>query len=363
METNKKIYSYDFIRAFAILCVVFCHSIETVYYIFQDRSILYTNLSLPSKIFDLTGITIGRLGVPLFLFLSGALLGRKTYENKEDIKQFYSKKLKPLLITLLIWFVIWNIFILIYFSWRNEVPNISWFTFLQNIFLLKTVDYILPAWYAPMIIGIYLFIPFITIILKKFDFKTIKLPLIITTIYFFLLPTINLVLGVYGLNVTSNIDLFFSGGIYGIYVILGYYLNNGLLKKVKSIILYIVFIISFICCIVFQYFLISKGVFYKLGYENIFLLIGCCALFEIFSRIFANQNVFSKVVAYLSKISFPIFLIHNLIQYIIYQSNIFLSLIRPLNVICNFILTMLITIIIIKILSLNKYTRKYLLKL
>lgn len=93
MKMQKKEYNFDLIRTFAILSVVFCHSIESVYYIFQDRAILYQNISVFSKIFDLTGITIGRLGVPMFLFLTGALLGSKTFNNNGDIKKFYKKNL------------------------------------------------------------------------------------------------------------------------------------------------------------------------------------------------------------------------------------------------------------------------------
>lgn len=100
MKKVDRNYIYDFIRAFAIISVVFCHSIESVYYIFQDRSILYSGLSFESKMFDLLGITFGRLGVPLFLFLTGALLGRKNYDNKDDVKNFYKNKFLPLLITL-----------------------------------------------------------------------------------------------------------------------------------------------------------------------------------------------------------------------------------------------------------------------
>lgn len=331
MKKVDRNYIYDFIRAFAIISVVFCHSIESVYYIFQDRSILYSGLSFESKMFDLLGITFGRLGVPLFLFLTGALLGRKNYDNKDDVKNFYKNKFLPLLITLEIWFLIWNIFIVFYFSWRGEIPNISLFTFFQNIFLLKTVDYILPAWYAPMILGIYLFIPFISNVLNKYEFKNIKIPLIVGILYFFIIPTINLVLNIYGLTIISNIDLYFSGGIYGIYFIVGFYLSKGLLKKTNSIVLYVTFLISFLCCVIFQYFLINKGVFYKIGYENIFLFVSCCSLFEIFTRL-SIKGKFANLCTYLSKISFPIFLIHNLIQYIIYQLNIFSSFIRPLNV-------------------------------
>ena len=367
MEQIKRNWTYDFTRAFAIISVVFCHSIESVYYIFQDRSILYSGLSFQSKIFDLLGITFGRLGVPLFLFLTGVLICNKEFNNEEDLKKFYKRKFIPLLITLEIWFIIWNVFIAFYFNWRGEVSNISLFSLFQNILLLKKVDYILPAWYAPLILGIYLIIPFISIIIKKINYKFMKWLILIGVTYFFIIPSINLILNTFGVNIIGNIDFYFSDGIYGhygiyiLYVILGFYIGNGLLKNIKKVTLYIIFFISFISCVVLQYCLTINDIFYKLGYENIFLFIACCALFELFRRLPVKGKVANLFIK-LSKISFPIFLIHNLIQYIIYQSNIFSDFIRPLNVICNFILTMIITVLIIKILSLNKYTKKYLLK-
>lgn len=214
-----------------------------------------------------------------------------------------------------------------------------------------------------MIIGIYLFIPFVAIIINKFDIKTLRIPLIVSIIYFFVIPTANIVLNIYNFNLTSNIDLFFSGGVFGLYIILGFFINKGLLRNIKSYILYLIFIISFISCIIFQYSLTTKEIFYKLSYDNIFLLICSISLFEIFIRVFTKHKVFPKLCEYISRISFPIFLIHNLIQYIIFQSNIFSDFIRPINVVCNFILTMVLVIICIKLLSLNKYAKKYLLKL
>lgn len=368
MELTKRNFAYDFTRAFAIISVVFCHSVESVYYIFQDRGVLYSNLSFESKIFDLLGITFGRLGVPLFLFLTGVLICNKEFNNEEDLKRFYKRKFIPLLITLEIWFIIWNIFIVFYFNWRGEVSNISLFSFIQNILLLKKVDYILPAWYAPMILGIYLLIPFISIIIKKLNFKFIKWLMLIGFIYFFVIPSISLILNVFDISIIGDIDFYFSDGIYGhygiyiLYVVLGFYISNGLLKNIKNITLYIVFFFSFISCVVLQYYLIINDIFYKLGYENIFLVIACCVLFELFRRASVKGRIANLFVK-LSKISFPIFLIHNLIQYVIYQSSIFSSFIRPLNVICNFILTMIITVLIIKVMSLNKYTKKNLLKI
>lgn len=57
--------------------------------------------------------TIGRLGVPLFLFLSGFLLLQKQINDEKDIFTFYKKNLISLVIANSIWVIIYNIFFVI----------------------------------------------------------------------------------------------------------------------------------------------------------------------------------------------------------------------------------------------------------
>lgn len=364
MKKNNYNKLLDIVRAFAIISVVFCHSVEMYYYAFQDRSITWINHSFISRIFDLIGISFGRLGVPMFLFLTGILICKKVFKSfPKDIKHFYKTKYFSLFLTLEIWIIIWNGFALLLCLWRGEIPFITFSTFLQNIFLLKTVDYMMPAWYAPMILGVYLFLPFISILIKKIDIKSIRLPLLVSIVACFLLPTINEILSISNFSLYTDIDLSFSGGTYGIYIILGYYIYQNILKKFSNLTVCSIFIISFMSCVIMSYSLSIHGYFYKLSYSNILLLIASCFLFEIFRRLFNKSENNIKFITYLSKISFPIFLLHNIIQYVIYQLNIFSAFLQPFAVICSFFLTMIICIIIIKILSLNKYLKKYLLKM
>lgn len=72
LKTSKRIQSYDMARTFAILCVVLCHSVEFAY-----SNINYMNLSEISQVFRIIFFTVGRLGVPIFLFLTGALTLKK----------------------------------------------------------------------------------------------------------------------------------------------------------------------------------------------------------------------------------------------------------------------------------------------
>jgi peptidoglycan/LPS O-acetylase OafA/YrhL len=268
-----------------------------------------------------------------------------------------------LLITLEIWTILWNAFCIFLFYLRNEASNITIASILENVFLLKTVNYILPAWYVPMILGVYLFLPFVIVILNKFNFKIIKFPLIVSIIFLFCLPTCNLFLSLIDFNLTSNIDLYFSGGVFGIYIILGYYIEKGVLNKISTKYIVLVLILSFFLCIFNQYLLNENGLPYKLSYDNIFLLILSCSIFELIRRNSKIKSMKSNnFINYISSISFAIFLVHNPIQYLIYQLKLF-TFIKPVNVILMFILSFALSAIIIKILSLFKISRKYLLKI
>ena len=110
----------DYIRVIATLLVVFNHSIST-FYIDQLNPELYNSLGIYSKLFMVNSYILSRLGVPLFLLISGALILNKKFETYKDIKQFYKNNLLSLLITVIIWNVIYYFLNIII---NNETINI-----------------------------------------------------------------------------------------------------------------------------------------------------------------------------------------------------------------------------------------------
>lgn len=85
---NKRNINLDITRTIAILCVVFCHSVESIY---KFNLSFARGLSTISKSFMFISFTMGRLGVPLFLFLSGFLLLQKQINDEKDIFTFIRK--------------------------------------------------------------------------------------------------------------------------------------------------------------------------------------------------------------------------------------------------------------------------------
>ena len=152
LNSHKKYFSLDLLRAFAILCVILVHTTERVYQFNLEAMPFYT---LQRQWFALTLFTIGRMGVPIFLFLTGYLfLGRRF--DEEYTALFYKRNLLGLLITVEIWIILYHAFN----AWFYQIPfNLN--ELLRNMLFLKATN-MSHMWYIPAILGIYLFIPFVS---------------------------------------------------------------------------------------------------------------------------------------------------------------------------------------------------------
>ena len=288
----------DFVRAIAILTVLYIHATDGIFIISSDAIL---NFGLYSRAFLFVSLFIGRIGVPFFLMITGYLLLDRSYDD-ERVRKFWDKNCKGLIIVTIIWAVIYAIslqFVTVGSSQVNYAEAGSLF--------------FSHMWYMPMIIGMYLSMPFVSSALKHFDAKTINRAAIVFSLLAFLLPFVTLVLDMHGIkNVTIQYCLGFSGGVYGIYIILGYLVKQNLFKKYSSKLMGLIAIVSFIICFLFQYYAFIKGYDFFLWYEFPFILTGSFALFELCSRM-KKVRAF-PIVSFLSKYSFAVFLVHNLFR-------------------------------------------------
>ena len=288
----------DLVRAIAILTVLYIHATDGIYIISSDAIMNYT---IYSRIFNFASLFIGRIGVPFFLMITGYLLLDRTYDD-ERVRKFWQKNCKGLIIVTVIWTVIYTIS-LQFVAVKSGQVN---FAEAGELFFSH-------MWYMPMIIGMYLSMPFVSSALKHFDDDTIWQATVVFSLLAFLLPFVTLVLDMHGFsNITIQYCLGFSGGIYGIYIILGYLVKKGHFKKVPSWNLALLSVISFAICVVFQYYAFIKGYHFNLWYEFPFILTGSFALFELCSR--KGEVRAYPLVTFLSKYSFAVFLVHNLFR-------------------------------------------------
>ena len=111
-EQLDRIKSIDLLRTIAILCVVLCHATESIY---QLNAEYFSSLSFKSSCFSFFAFTIGRLGVPFFLMITGYLLLDRNYDTKKTL-HFWKNNWLHLLFCTWIWFLLYDVFLLVFFE-------------------------------------------------------------------------------------------------------------------------------------------------------------------------------------------------------------------------------------------------------
>ena len=333
----------DFVRAIAILTVLYIHATDGIFIISSD-SIMH--FGIYSRAFQFASLFIGRIGVPFFLMITGYLLLDRSYDD-DRVRKFWTKNCKGLIIVTVIWAVIYAISLQFVTVGSGQVNYAE----AGSLFFSH-------MWYMPMIIGMYLSMPFVASALRHFDAKTINQATIVFALLAFLLPFITLVLNMHGIkNVTVQYCLGFSGGVYGIYIILGYLVKKNLFKKYSSKKMGLLALVSFIICFAFQYYAFVKGYDFFLWYEFPFILPGSFALLELCSRM--DKVRAYPFVSFLSKYSFAVFLVHNLFRLPLLPLVVKLPLTEPAKAIVLWILLIILSyiavVIIYRIPKFGKY--------
>ena len=345
LSNKKRIVSLDIARTFAIISVVFCHAIELIYNMNLKG---WADLSIKSKIFRTIGFTVGRLGVPIFLFLTGYLLLNRQYDNDEEVKKFYKNNLIPLILVTEIWVIIYNVFISIY---NNQSFDI--YVLIKEMLFIEKVP-LINMWYMPMIIGIYIAIPYVSKIVHTFNLKTLKFPIIIVFILTFILPTVNIMLKTFKLEQYGNVlDISFLGGIYGIYIISGYLIFNGVIKKIKTIWIILMSIMFFIFSCIIQIFEYNYNIEYNIWYNSPLLYLCTFNLFELFTRINTETMKFKikKIFTHISKMSLAIYFIHIIVEMILSKYIKEIKIFNPGKVLILFGISFIVSIFILWMLS------------
>lgn len=347
-RNGERVVYLDLIRTMAIMCVVLCHSVEKIYGLNLEE---WNTSSISSNLFKTVFFTIGRLGVPLFLMLTGYLLLDKNIDNDKDVIKFYKKKLLPIVITTEIWIVIYTIF--------YSICNKETFTLEKLVRRVCFMEFSPDnMWYMPMIIGIYIAIPFVNKVLTTFSIKILKIPMIVLIFIYSVLPTLNIILRIFNINEWySLIDVSFLGGIYGFYLINGYLINKKILKKVRTEILIIINFIAFCFACAIQVLSFEKGIEYNIWYNSIFIIICSIVLFELLTRIKIKDKVKNTYI-YISKISFGIFFVHEIVLSLYDLLNIDIIMKKPIQTCTLFIMVFILSIFFVELLSKIKILRK-----
>lgn len=315
----------------------------------------WNTFDLYSKVLRTVCFTIGRLGVPIFIFLSGALILSKNIDDDLGVMYFYKHNLLPLFISVEIWNVIYIVFLATFTSGHISIRRI-----IKTALFMEKV-YMPHMWYIPMILGMYLAIPFISIIIKRITIKTLYIPMIIVIISSFVIPNVNQILSSYGKQAKECIlYLDFCGGVYGIYLLIGYFISKNILKNLKTYVNLVLFIIFFLATVYFQIWVINRGVSYNVWYDFIGLLLCTVFLFELFSRICINSRLLKNVSYKISSISLGIFFVHKPIQMILCKYIVFGYSCKLVSILLIWIITLVLSIVLVLVLSNIEIFKKWL---
>ena len=367
LSLDNRIAWIDVVRSIAIISITLNHAVNRSFAPLSGQSQEFLELPILVSIIEAAFCAFSRIGVPLFLMITGALLLNRSYEEKGRISHFLKHNWLNL-------FIITEIWLAIMFCYWQLGPNSVLFVqgvkaclarFVMTLLFINPIT-MASMWYMEMILCVYLMIPVLAIGLKKIDWRYFIIPMIIVAFSSLFIPDVNAVLK--GLNLSYELNSALTAGNvfpwYVICIILGYLLINNKIKIIanaKSSIIILMAILSFVGYLLFQLWFLSLDYNYVVGYKSIFPSLTAFFVFEVIHR-FKPGKIIQKLTEKLSKISLGIYFVHICIM----EGLVFIIKHFQLNIMHLSKLVFLETvsffgsILIIVILSKSKYLKKYL---
>lgn len=240
---------------------------------------------------------LGRIGVPIFLMLSGALIMPIT----GNIKDFYKKRIPQFMVVTVVYFLLTN---LVYAALNSESFNIL--LYIKSLAMGKTA-HAYQLWYMYVIISIYLSAPFISKSISYLGDKAAIYLFLVSTVTIFIPTTIK------AINSNSFGWIHIPPIHYMSYFILGYLIcKKGFLKKTSLRFLIPFFAVDFFAIIAIQYYLNRSGDLNGEGitwYTSIFIMSLAVTAFLILGM-FKFETKSDSLLTMFSKYSFGIYLFH-----------------------------------------------------
>lgn len=300
MNNRERNSFLDITRIIAVLAVVMIHVSAELVISFDASSPEF----MWGNIFD----SISRIGVPLFVMISGSLM---LDENKTiSIKNIFFKNIKTTVYLLFFWSALYcGVYNITFPLIKGETISFS------NVIYSFAMGYY-HMWYLYMIIGLYLITPFLRKFVKKENKQLIILFITIALITRFSLPLLNGLSLIWGkvAYLVAFIEKFNIGffGDYITYYIIGWYLTHIEIKKKWRF--YCLGIIALLANIL--YVQITKD--YNNGYSNaniLVLLYSIAVFMAINSSLKCEINdKIKKILETLSRLSFGVYIVHPLFQ-------------------------------------------------
>lgn len=295
---KERNYTLDIVRIIAILAVVMIH-------VSADFISSYAPLSweyITGNIFD----SLSRIGVPLFVMISGSLM----LDEQRNItpRIMFRKYVKNVLVLLVFWSALYD------FVFQILYPFVTGSTISIKSFVAAFVFGHYHMWYLYMIIGLYVVTPFLRAFTTKENQNLVRLFLIIALAVQFLLPIIQ-VLTIWVEQATYYIQLvdqfhldFFCG--YTTYYLAGWYISHiGFKNKPTKYLIYFMCIVSLLITI----FGTQLTGDYENTYSNmnLFVFLYSVGVYTALNNLkFVLHDRTKNILTSLSRLTFGVYMIH-----------------------------------------------------
>ena len=341
-SNSKRIFYFDGLRAIAILCVVLLHVTGHLGEIMNyNISTIYSF----SGAFEIFANNFFRIGIALFLMLSGALLLGREW----DVRSFFSKRIPRIAKPFIFWSLIFSIMLISASYFISSIDFVSKFGILDMLKVFwDTLTCQAPGsavyWFFWMMLGMYLIMPIFNKWINDTDLSKVEYFLIIWAIY--IIATHTLMVPV------PEILSFFISPIG--FVVLGYYLRHNERKIFNSPIVALIFIaVPAIVMMLYSYSVVDKTILFVFHRYSILVMIeaiGVFCLFKTSSLLNNPGDGVKRIATSVAVCSYGMYLIHS--QLIMVTRKIFhLSLGFSAEYIMLFIVGFVFSWIIIYVLS------------
>lgn len=329
--SKKEIIYLDILKIFACFMVIINHT----------NGLITINPAFSNMIFLCITFSLSKVGVGLFLMITGALVLDKQYS--------YKKVLKCVLRVLVPTFLL----SLIFYVRDTGIYNLNIFLFLKTIL---SRPYLFSYWYIYAIIGVYLVLPFLQKMVVNFSNRDYMF-FIIT---FLLVPTfVNFLRITLNIKIDSNFQLAFFP-VFIAFTICGNYMAKIKKSKENLVLSFVVFIISYISLFLSFYvpYVKSGNISYVLdSWEAFPVVLMSISLFYIIRHLFEDKNysiITTKVITTVASTTFGIYLIHTALNTELFKLTIMQNMFRFSPIISIIILDFAVFILCMTIIFLLK---------
>ncbi|MDR0940761.1 MAG: acyltransferase family protein [Bacteroidales bacterium] len=290
------------LRGFALIGIIFLHVVS---------GFLYTFSTPPSSIWWIgnVGDSMVRCCVPLFVMITGALL----LAREIDLKKFFQKRFTRIVIP----FVFWSfVYVVIGILRRGDADFLTalWNSNFWERLLKGTISFHL--WYVYMLIGLLVLVPVLNTWIRHCSEKEILYFLVLWLVSIFLSNTF----------LQRDLKLIYFSSYVG-YLVLGYYLaysetytigklrlkTGGKLVISNTLLWIIVGGIALLVTIFGTYYSsLTKGKFNGEFYEYLMpnVVFAAIAVFLLVKQCVLKNNIVLKIIRFLDKYSYGIYLVH-----------------------------------------------------